>query len=95
VTLDWHTLNAIIQYLIVPAIVWLWAHDKRLDAHDREITKLVTILQEREKAAQANVKREADAMSELRDIMTKMSDRLDALATAIAKLQGHDENHRG
>jgi len=95
VTLDWHTLNAIIQYLIVPAIVWLWAHDKRLDAHDREITKLVTILQEREKQQAANVKREADAMSELRDIMTKMSDRLDALATAIAKLQGHDENHRG
>ena len=94
-TLDWHTLNAIIQYLIVPAIVWLWAHDKRLDAHDREITKLVTILQEREKQQAANVKREADAMSELRDIMTKMSDRLDALATAIAKLQGHDENHRG
>lgn len=94
-TLDWHTLNAIIQYLIVPAIVWLWAHDKRLDAHDREITKLVTILQEREKAAQANIQREADAMSDLRDIMAKMSDRLDALAQAIAKLQGHDETHRG
>lgn len=40
-------LEAIAQYLVIPVLAWLWVHDRKLAAQDREIAKLIVILEER------------------------------------------------
>lgn len=100
-TLDWNVLNALIQWIILPAIAWLWAIHGRVSAHekatserfgaqDKEIIRLLTILEEREKARATLRQGEIDAIAELHKAIKSMNERLDHLSESIARMQGRD-----
>ena len=91
---DWNLVFGILQWLVVPAVVFLgqalWNHEKRLNGNDREILRLLTLMEEREKHRLTMRKAEHDTITELREVIEKMGTRLDALAEAISKIQGKD-----
>jgi len=94
VAADWELFFGILQWLVVPAVVLLgqalWNHEKRLNGNDREILRLLTVMEEREKHRLAIRQAEHDTIAELRDVIESMGKRLDRLAEAIASLQGKD-----
>ena len=51
-TIEWDMLNALVQWVIIPALIWLWSHEKRINNADRETMRMLTIIEEREKARQ-------------------------------------------
>jgi L-lactate utilization protein LutB len=43
----WSILDRLMQWLILPAVAFIWAMNGRVSAHDREILRILTILEER------------------------------------------------
>lgn len=44
----WQFLDRLVQWLILPAIAVIWSMNNRLSMHDREILRILTILEERD-----------------------------------------------
>ena len=49
ITLDWTLMDRLLQYVIIPALAWMWALHRQAAQQDREILRIVTMLEEREK----------------------------------------------
>ena len=95
---DWAWINAIVQWLVLPMLAVIWTHEKRLNGNDREILRLLTVLEEREKlraVARENEhetnKRLDHALEMQAEAINKLNDRLDELAKIIVRIQGMEE----
>lgn len=91
VHLDWDFIVQLIQLVVVPAIVWLWQHEKRLNGSEKEILRLVTIIEEREKNRLIIREQEAGDIKALRMSMDEMKAEFAKLASTLARMQGHNE----
>lgn len=67
------------QYLVIPILGWIWLHDRRLSLVDREIARLITILEEREAHRVETDARDNQVMVELKEAINKLNDRLDRI----------------
>lgn len=84
----WPILDRVMQWLIIPAIAALWALHAKLNASDsinaarhsdaeKNILRLMTILEERDKQRQNDNRHAEKAFSDLQEVIEKLSERLD------------------
>ena len=72
-------VNAIIQYLVIPALAWVWALQKRINDHGTEIKVIAELMKER------RIQRDEDR-DEVRNTLAKLDSTLMALTTEIKAL---------
>jgi ribosomal protein L29 len=84
--IDWPLIDRLIQWLILPAIAWLWALQTRATDTERsilrvegEIARLLTVLEERERRRVEDREEFAEAVKELKAAITGLSAKLDQL----------------
>lgn len=101
-TIDWQLLDAVIQWIIIPGFVWMWhlhnrvtsgekAVAEKFGTQDKEIVRLLTIIEEREKSRAQIRAGESATLNELHLAIKDMNDRLDKLGEAIAHIQGRQD----
>jgi hypothetical protein len=76
---DFSVINGLLQWVVAPALVWIWSHERRLASGEREILKLLTILEERNKQRDNDKIAEAEVLRDLRDQIKRLADKLDRL----------------
>lgn len=79
--IDWHILNVLIQYLVLPAVIMIWQHEKRLGGHDKEILKALTILDERNKRRDEDREEVASILRDLRTEIARLAERIEKLGS--------------
>jgi len=72
-------LNLLIQWLILPAIMWVWTHERRINGLERDIIKTLTILEERNKRRDEDKMEVADLMKELRNEIARLGQRIEKI----------------
>lgn len=80
-----YLLDRIIQWLVIPLLmgfVWL---SKQSSKHDKEIYKILTILEERNKMRDEDLKRNQEVQNNLYLSMEKLSTRIDNLLENLEK----------
>jgi hypothetical protein len=70
-------LDRMVQWLIIPAIAFGWALNKRVSLHESEIQRIVTILEERERHRDRDRAADREVIRELKGAIDKLNDRLD------------------
>lgn len=93
--LSWTWINAIVQWLVLPMIAIIWTHEKRLNGNDKEILRLLTILEERERNRSIIREQEHDTNLRLEQLITEqartqkeLASELHKLAEALAAIRG-------
>lgn len=87
--IDWTILNSIVQWLVLPMIAVIWKIYEKTFQHDRDLTRLLTMFEEREKARLDIRIAEASAIDELKRAIENMNGKLEELSKSIARMQGH------
>ena len=77
--LDLPVIHSVLQWVVAPALVWLWTHERRLASGEREILRLLTIIDERHKQRDEDRQAEAEILRDLRDQIRRLADKLDKL----------------
>ena len=80
----WSILDRLMQWLILPAIAFLWAMNGRLSSHDREILRILTILEER------NSRRDEERLDLARilsSLEARREENMADMARALARLE--------
>lgn len=73
----WPLIDRLIQWLIIPAIVVLWSLHSRQNESERHILRLMTIMEERDKQYQADNRHAEGAFNSLKEVIEKLSERMD------------------
>lgn len=92
-SIDWEFARGVLELFILPALVWLWQQDRRIGGAEREILRLLTMLEEREKTRLSLREMETDAIERLQASIESLHQRLDDLGKIIARMQG-ENSHR-
>jgi hypothetical protein len=84
---DWTHINAMIQWLVAPIIAVLWRHNDRLASTEKELTRLVTIIEQQEIARVELRKLEVETLQRLAAGIEKLDARIDALAKELREVK--------
>lgn len=74
-----HVLDRLIQWLVIPLVMWVVWLNKQSNKHDKEIYKILTVLEERNKTRDEDLNRQQEATRQLHEAIEKLSLRLDRL----------------
>lgn len=80
---DWNLLNAFIQWVVIPLVVLAWRHNDRLAGHDKDITKVVTIIEQQEVTRVELRRYEVEAIQQLASTVAKLDARIDELSKEL------------
>jgi len=72
-------INAIMQWLIVPAVVVIWQLNGRISRQEREILRILTILEERERRRDEDREDNAQIFKNLHAAIETLSVKIDRL----------------
>lgn len=76
----WSILDRLMQWLILPAIAFIWAMNVRVSTHDREILRILTILEERNARHEGEKVEWAKVVTRLEAAVEKLSNKIDAIS---------------
>jgi hypothetical protein len=72
-------INAIMQWLIVPAVVVIWQLNGRISRQEREILRILTILEERDKRRNEDRENNSEIFKNLHAAIETLSVKIDRL----------------
>ena len=76
-TVEWEVLDKIIQWLIIPLVVVAYNLYQRVNSQEKEILRILTILEERERRRNEDRETELSANKSLKESIDKLSAKLD------------------
>lgn len=87
--IDWTLLERLVQWVIIPAIAWVWSIQRSVSDSDKRISQLfsenlriLTILEERQKGGDEYKVNMAEALRDLRSVIKSLDDKLDHIGGA-------------
>ena len=78
---EWETLDKIIQWLIIPVVAVAYNLYQRVNSQEKEILRILTILEERERRRNEDRETELSANRSLKESIDKLSSKLDDIMT--------------
>ena len=75
----WTVLDRVVQWLIIPALVAAWYLNRRVDSQEREILRILTILEERNQRRSEDREDSAAAFTALRGAIERLSSKIDEI----------------
>ena len=79
--LEWETLDKIIQWLIIPVVAVAYNLYQRVNSQEKEILRILTILEERERRRNEDRETELSANKALKESIDKLNTKLDDMMT--------------
>ena len=76
-TVEWEVLDKIIQWLIIPLVAVAYNLYQRVNSQEKEILRILTILEERERRRNEDRETELSANKSLKESIDKLSAKLD------------------
>lgn len=76
----WVVLDRLMQWLIIPAAGAVWWLTNRMGSMDREILRILTVLEERNSRRSEDREETAAAFKQLREAIQKLTEKIDTLA---------------
>jgi len=73
----WPIISSLTQWLVIPAIAVIWGLNKRQSAQEKEILRILTILEERDKRRSEDREDASEVFVTLRAAIEKLSDKID------------------
>lgn len=70
-------IDALIQYIVLPAAAILWSHNRRINRIDAEILRILTVLEERATARTQDLEVQERATKALNEAVQRMTERID------------------
>ena len=80
-TVEWEVLDKIIQWLIIPLVVVAYILYQRVNSQEKEILRILTILEERERRRNEDRETELSANKALKESIDKLNTKLDDMMT--------------
>jgi hypothetical protein len=77
--IDFAVIDRLVQWLIIPAIAFIWALQGRVGKSEREILRILTILEERNVRRDEDRQDSAKTVALLHEAITKLNDKLDLI----------------
>lgn len=74
---DWDTLDKIVQWLILPIIAIAYNLYQRVNSQEKEILRILTILEERERRRNEDRETELSANKALKEAIDKLNSKID------------------
>ena len=87
------TLDRIVQWLVIPILMGIVFLYKQSNMHDREILRILTILEERNRRRDEDKKETEDTNRQLRKAIELLTSKIDALA--IQQSHNFHNHHDG
>ena len=78
---EWETLDKIIQWLIIPVVAVAYNLYQRVNSQEKEILRILTILEERERRRNEDRETELSANKALKESIDKLNTKLDDMMT--------------
>lgn len=76
-TLDWDLLDKVIQWLVIPALAVAYNLYQRVNSQEKDILRILTILEERERRRTEDREVEISTAKALKDSIEKLSAKID------------------
>jgi Na+/phosphate symporter len=70
--IDWQLVDRLLQFVVLPALAWLWALQRQTSSHELVLQRLETMLAEREKHRAEEKKEFSDAIHSLNDTIREL-----------------------
>jgi hypothetical protein len=70
-------VDIIARYLIIPLLGWLWVHDRKLNNQDKEIARLIAILNERDHRRTEDREDQAQILRDLSSAIRLLNNKLE------------------
>lgn len=81
--IDWNLVDRLLQYVVIPALAWVWALQKQTTNHEKILLRIETMLDERQRHRDEDKKEFAEAIRGLNDTIKEL--RADIVRVAEAK----------
>jgi len=81
----WEIVDRVMQWLIVPGIVMVWWLNQRQSTLDREILRILTILEERNSRRSEDRETDAASYRRLQASIDSLAEKLDRFIEALVK----------
>lgn len=76
----WPIVQSLVQWLVIPAIVIIWNISKRQTQQEKEILRILTIIEERDKRRTEDRDSNMEVFQALRASIEKLHDKIDHIA---------------
>lgn len=76
----WMVMDRVMQWLILPALGVIWAINTRIGKHEKEILRIMTILEERNRRREEDREDVSATFKQLREAITALAEKIDNLA---------------
>lgn len=87
-------INAIVQYLVVPVLAWVWALQKRVNDHGTEIKVIAELMKERRIQRDEDREEVQRTLAKLDRTLAALTDEIKALGALSARVDAVEREQK-